>query len=178
MSQQRPASEASILRQFSSVTGDFIRYWGFRRIHGEIWAQVYLSKAALSGTQIAENLGVSKALVSPALSELESHGLIKPVPLDGKTVTYMPCDDILSVIGKILLTREQPMIDQAAHLAEKLQATAERSIDSTIAIDRLDALKPLLEISQLAIRVIAAQFSNEDLTPLQKSARTLKAIVN
>ena len=65
------------LQQLSTRIGHFIRYWGFRKIHGEIWSIVYLAKVPLSGIEISRILKVSKALVSPALKELEARGVVK-----------------------------------------------------------------------------------------------------
>jgi DNA-binding transcriptional regulator GbsR (MarR family) len=67
------------VQQLSTFIGHFIRYWGFRNIHGQIWTIVYLSETPLSGAEIVKFLKVSKALVSPALKELEMEGLIKKV---------------------------------------------------------------------------------------------------
>lgn len=46
--------EIEKLRSLSDSVGDFIRHWGFRRIHGQIWTQVFLSKDSLSGAELTE----------------------------------------------------------------------------------------------------------------------------
>ena len=101
------------LRAVSLSVGDFIRYWGFRRIHGAIWTQLYVSSTPLSGTELARRLKVSKALVSPALSELEKHKLIRQseAPND-KTILYEACDDVNAVIKHVLKTREKPLLSE------------------------------------------------------------------
>ena len=71
--------KAPSVQKLSLSIGNFIRYWGFRRIHGAIWTQVFLSKTPLSCTDLTERLGLSKALISPALEELCHYHLIQVV---------------------------------------------------------------------------------------------------
>ena len=37
------------LKKLAEGFGQFIRYWGFRQIHGEVWSVVYLAPAPLFG---------------------------------------------------------------------------------------------------------------------------------
>lgn len=98
-------------RDLSSAVGDFIRCWGFRRIHGEIWTQLFLSKEPMSGSQLVSALGVSKALVSPALQELLRYGLIHQVPgADERSKQFIAECNVFAVISKILQSREIPML--------------------------------------------------------------------
>jgi DNA-binding transcriptional regulator GbsR (MarR family) len=101
------------LRTLSISIGNFIHYWGFRRIHGAIWTQVYLSKAPLNCTQLAENLALSKALVSPALQELCEHKLIEEVSTaNEKTKFYQAASNVSEVVKNILKTREHKMLNE------------------------------------------------------------------
>ena len=102
MTIQADLSEINKLRALSESVGDFIRYWGFRRIHGEIWTQVFLSKTSLSGAELTQRLEVSKSLVSPALSELEEYGLIIMTEDGKKTKRYSAAPNVVSVIKDIL----------------------------------------------------------------------------
>lgn len=99
------------LQKLSHSIGSFIRYWGFRKIHGAIWTQLYLSKTSLSCTELTERLGVSKALVSPALEELENYKLIYEAPAPNeKTKVYQAAENISEVIHHVLKTRESKML--------------------------------------------------------------------
>lgn len=103
----------SKVAQLSDSVGDFIRYWGFRRIHGQIWTLVYLSKVPLSGSELVDLLSVSKALVSPAIKELEDEGLIIQIKSENsKTKRYKAVEDVEKVIKGVLRRREKPMMDK------------------------------------------------------------------
>lgn len=99
------------LQKLSLSIGDFIRYWGFRRIHGAIWTQVYVSRRPLSVSDLVVALGLSKALISPAVEELVHHRLIKEVPSPNeKTRLYEANPNISDVIHHVLKTREALML--------------------------------------------------------------------
>lgn len=119
-------AQESQFKEFSDAVGDFIRYWGFRRIHGQLWTQIYLSQESLSGVQLMRKLGVSKALVSPGLSELVKLKLIFSYQVDGRTKTYTANPDVFGVIREVLKTREQNLITKAKksfdELNEKISA--------------------------------------------------------
>jgi len=138
------------LRELSQAVGDFIRYWGFRRIHGEIWTQVFLSRDKLSGADLTERLRVSKALISPALSELERYGLLI-VEEDGKkTKRYRAAPDVYGVIRSVLARREADLIRQAH---KKWQALAESQETSASAKDllvpeRLEEVGAMIALAQ------------------------------
>ncbi len=101
------------LRKLSMSIGDFIRYWGFRRVHGAIWTQLYISKKALSCKDLTERLALSKALISPALDELCGFRLIKEAPSPNeKTKLYVASENINEVIQHILKTREEKILKQ------------------------------------------------------------------
>lgn len=99
------------LRKLSLSVGDFIRYWGFRRIHGAIWTQIYLSSEPLSCTELAKRLGLSKALISPALDELSQYRLIQETASPNeKTKLFIANEDIDSVIKAVLQERESRLL--------------------------------------------------------------------
>jgi DNA-binding transcriptional regulator GbsR (MarR family) len=151
--------ESEALRQLAVVIGDFIRYWGFRRIHGEIWTVVYLSKRPLSGVEIERSLSVSKALVSPAIQELVKEGLIKPaVSENSKTKRYEAVENVAQVIRGVLRRREQPMIADAEmkHLA--LVKIADNPEESEVNQNRLEVLGTLIQSANFSLLALI----NED----------------
>jgi HTH-type transcriptional regulator, glycine betaine synthesis regulator len=104
-------SEIKEMKALSKAIGDFIHYWGFRRIHGEIWAQVFLSTKPLSGADLVKRLKVSKALISPALKQLIRYKLIKPLKSnDAREKLYEVNPDFLDIIKTVLQDREVPML--------------------------------------------------------------------
>lgn len=145
----------------ANAVGDFIRYWGFRRIHGQIWTLVYLSPTPLSGVDLSAKLRVSKALVSPALKELEGHGLIRQVKAENSKVKrYAAVPEVFQVIRQVLQEREQQILlkveAQSEHLARTQRAdqvdparmaqlaqmvrSARLCLDTLLAVDSLEGL--------------------------------------
>lgn len=113
MNNMKSKDAEKALRDLSLSIGDFIRYWGFRRIHGAIWAQLYLSPVPLSGTELARRLKLSKSLVSPALSELEGYRLIRRVDSgDEKTILFESEPEVNDVIKHVLKNRESKMLEK------------------------------------------------------------------
>jgi len=87
--------------------GSFIEYWGFRKIHGKVWAQVYLSQRPLSTPEIVEELGVSKALISGALNDLLEHKLVERVgQVKFGGITYIACPNPAEVVRDVIKNRE------------------------------------------------------------------------
>ena len=148
------------LAALSGAVGDFIRYWGFRRIHGEIWTQIYLNVSPLSGVELTERLGVSKALVSPALKELEAHKLIVVKNEDGKTKRYSANPDVFQVIRDILVKREMKLIEKALLQFGKVEATEDPALDS----QRLKNLGQMISVAHFATGFIASQVDEKNLT--------------
>lgn len=112
-SKQKNLKPNKSLQRLSLSIGAFIRYWGFRRIHGAIWTQLYLSKTPLSCTDLTRKLGLSKALISPALDELCSYKLIQEAPAPNeKTKLYEASENISQVIQHVLKMRESIMMKQ------------------------------------------------------------------
>jgi len=151
-------------RELSHAVGDFIRYWGFRRIHGEIWTQLYLSAKPMSGTELVAALGVSKALVSPALQEMLKYELIQPVvSSDDRSKHFEANPDVFSAIRKILETREYPMIqkiqDRFDHLAYVVEG---RGNESRLRDDRMASLGLWIGMAALGLHPFAQMNAPED----------------
>lgn len=96
--------------ELSDRIGEFIRYWGFKKIHGQVWAYLYLSKCPMDATQLIERLGVSKALMSKTISELLEYEVIVPIDDCRKLRKYTSNPNITSVITGVLRQREQELI--------------------------------------------------------------------
>lgn len=151
--------EEARLIAFADTVGDFIRYWGFRRIHGQLWALVYLSQSDLSGAELTRLLGVSKALVSPALGELEEHGLINSVPDGKKTKRYRANTDVLGVIKGVLEKREIRLLSSAREAFDALGAAQARPSETPSAVraERLEEVGKMIASAELAIQFVLLQ---------------------
>jgi DNA-binding transcriptional regulator GbsR (MarR family) len=154
-------NEEENLRVFANSVGDFIRYWGFRRIHGQLWAQIYLSKENLSGAELTARLRVSKALVSPALKELERHGLIRTSYDGNKTKRYSAEPDVLAVIKDVLLSRESKLIEKAARSLSGLEEVHRKkgAADSMLQEQRMEEIRQMVDLSQVLITFLIHQMN-------------------
>lgn len=136
------------LQHLSTQVGNFIRYWGFRNIHGQIWTVVYLSKEPLSGVEIGSILKVSKALISPALKELETEGLIFQVESENsKTKRYRAEEDVAKIIRDVLSRRELPMIDEVQKSFSQLKG-------DSLNPERVDSLGGMIQMAQVSLAAI------------------------
>jgi DNA-binding transcriptional regulator GbsR (MarR family) len=155
---------AQDLQKLSLSIGDFIRYWGFRRIHGAIWAQLYLSKTPLSCTDLTLKLGLSKALISPALDELCQYQLIYEAPAPNeKTKIYQATEDINKVIKNILRTRESTILKNITRDFSAFSKAA-----STCDEINEDHLKVLEEMIFSANLMLELMLSHNDIMKLSK----------
>lgn len=142
--------DLSKVKQLSTGIGNFIRYWGFRRIHGEIWSVVYLSAEPMSGIEIGKILGVSKALVSPALKELEAEGLIRQIPSENaKTKRYVAEENVTAIIQGVLKRRELPMIATIQKSHELI--SRELKEGGGINLDRLQNMGVMIQMAQMSL---------------------------
>lgn len=157
MGKPRDQALEPAMKLFADVVGDFIRYWGFRRIHGQIWAYVYLSKDSLSGNDLARLIGVSKGLISPALRELEHHQLIQALPTDRKTRRYVANSEILAVIRQVLKERELKLIESARGRLEQLKATSAHPDSLPIDLDRVANVDSLIHSAESLLSILVAE---------------------
>ena len=145
--------ELKSLQQLSTLIGHFIRYWGFRKIHGEIWSVVYLSKTPLSGVEIGQILKVSKALVSPALKELEAEGLIRQADSENsKTKRYEAEENVTKIIHGVLNRRERPMIENIRQSHEQLSQQSDKT--ESLNLDRLEKMGTMIQVAQMGLSAV------------------------
>ena len=164
MNNMKSKDALSKLRQLSLSIGDFIRYWGFRRVHGAIWAQLYLSKTPLSCVDLTERLDLSKALISPALEELVEYDLIYEVEgPNQKTKLYSAEEDVNLVIKKILKNRECELIKKVAENYDKVKSLPVEKLD--ISTERLDKISEMVFSANLMLKILVQE---EDLIGLPR----------
>lgn len=91
--------------------GDFIQYWGFKRLHGRVWCHIFLSPDGLTVAQLMGTLGVTKGLLSIAINELVE---FKVIHADRKikngAVVYKSNSNLNEAIVDILRSRERKML--------------------------------------------------------------------
>lgn len=101
------------VKAFADEIGNFIQYWGFKKIHGQIWANLYLSEVPLDANTLIARLEVSKALISISLKDLMEYDVVLPAGKgESSTQTYIANPQIIKVILSVLRQRELKMMSQ------------------------------------------------------------------
>lgn len=132
----------SQFNQVVDLIGDFICYWGFKKIHGQIWTLIFLRKEPTDANYIINQLNVSKGLVSLTIKDLLNYKVIEEIAKDKpSTQKYKINENIFEVISEILANREKKLlkqIDQACINLKKI-SKEKRSLDD-IDSDNLESL--------------------------------------
>lgn len=143
-------------RAFVDVAGAFIEHWGFKRVQGEIWGVVFLSGRPMTASEVALQLGVSKALVSLAMGELlEYRVLLLTDGDDARAQRLVPNENLGEAIATVLRFREQKLIEQARLAVEaigKLPAGDGESVALTP--PRRQKLEALIDEAQNALALL------------------------
>jgi DNA-binding transcriptional regulator GbsR (MarR family) len=106
-------SDAIQLDRLAEQIGNFIEYWGFKKIHGQIWTHIYLSPKPLSALDLIYRLSVSKALISVAMKDLISYRLIFQTKesLTHKNKFFTANNDVFEAIKQVLESREMHLMN-------------------------------------------------------------------
>jgi DNA-binding transcriptional regulator GbsR (MarR family) len=147
--------EIGAINGLADRVGDFIQYWGFKKIHGRLWTHVYLSKEPLDAAELMRRLDISKSLASITINDLLKYQVILQKgkgPND--TFVYVANPDVRSVILDILRNRETQMLSQTAYEQSVLlqQLTGQRS--QTVNAARLESLGRMIAEAQVALTAI------------------------
>lgn len=138
-------------------TGDFISWWGFRTIHGRVWTLLALLDRPLSQSDVAELLGVSRALISGAVQELEDWGLVLRTREDRRAPIVANLD-VWPVITHVLRTREW-MLLEGVRVAidaaiQEADLRASRGLPPSFSRENLAHLAKLTDLAQSILKVI------------------------
>ena len=94
-------------QRLAESVGEFIKYWGFKEIHGRVWVHIYLSPKPITAKELTDRLGVTKGLISIALSELLAYQVIEKVNIgNARSPGYQSNTDLVEVINNVLRNRE------------------------------------------------------------------------
>jgi DNA-binding transcriptional regulator GbsR (MarR family) len=139
--------------------GSFIEGWGFKSIHGRVWALLALTKAPIPQSEIAETLSVSRSLVSLAIAELTQYGLVRPIN-DTRNAPYEASLDVWPTITDVIRTREWMLIERARMALESALAEAEYREETGLPVEwDLGRIKLLLAMTELAQATLKAVLS-------------------
>jgi len=106
------------------AVGEFIESWGFRSIHGRVWTLLALSSRPLAQAEVAERLGVSRSLVSLAITELEGFELVRPTGPE-RQAPWEATLDVWPIITDVLRSREWMLMERARLALEAADNEAE-----------------------------------------------------
>lgn len=157
-----PAVHDRLTRRVIDVcdsAGAFIEYWGFKAIHGRVWTLMALSHRPLSQTAIAEALGVSRSLISGAISELAEWGLVRQTA-DRRNAPWEAVIDVWPTISDVLRSREWMLVEQARLALEaaieeaEIMSSGGRSIDWDLG--RMRLLLTMTELAQTLLKLLIA----------------------
>lgn len=147
--------------ELADKVGSFIEYWGFKRIHGQVWTHIWLAKKPISATTIVKRLGVSKALISLAVKDLVHYKVIQVCGQgDRRKILLMANDDVQSVIANVLRLREAKMLE-AVHASNENVRNLPTEIKTAIDLneEKLDQMKVLIQIAQFSLAtMLSTQF--------------------
>lgn len=101
------------LKEFADTIGDFIQYWGFKKVHGRIWAHLFTSSMPLDALEIRQRLNISKALVSLSVRDLIHYAVIRECGKSERgTILYEANPNVKEAICNVLKSRERKMVSQ------------------------------------------------------------------
>lgn len=146
------------LQELSEQIGEFIHYWGFKRVHGRIWTQLFLSERPLDSADLVRQMKISKALVSISVRELLEYEVIMEAgKSDRGTNLYSVNHDILQVILNVLRGREKRLLGRIQGASEALERVPyESKIANDISPERLVKLKSLVGDASSALEGLIA----------------------
>jgi DNA-binding transcriptional regulator GbsR (MarR family) len=147
--------------------GDFIQYWGFRKVEGRIWTYLFLAETPLNAEQLMDRTGISKAMLSLSLAELLKYDVIrKAFPDKERHQAYLINPNVMEVIGNVLRTRERQLLGKIE--SSFVLAAKSSSIENSPSInhERLEFLGQMIKAAtQLLDSLLSMQAL--DLMPFQ-----------
>jgi DNA-binding transcriptional regulator GbsR (MarR family) len=152
----------SELFNLANEIGKFIQYWGFKKIHGQIWALVFLSEKPLNSTYMTKKLKVSKALVSLAIKDLLHYKVLEVVEKKNKEIYFKSNPDIFNVINTVLKNRESKMLES---IREKFEELVKReqplNQEYELSTDRINEMGFMILAAQETLKTLIANGLNE-----------------
>ena len=134
-------------KRLADSVGDFIRYWGFKEVHGRIWVHIYLSENPITAKELTKKLGVTKGLVSTALAELIAYQVVEKINVgDARSPGYQSNTDLVQVINNILRNRELKL---TTRIKEDSEALAKEMVDADPVM--LDKINKLQDMTRFAV---------------------------
>jgi DNA-binding transcriptional regulator GbsR (MarR family) len=168
-----------VLRVCDAV-GDFIEYWGFKHVHGRIWALLALRKDPISQAAIGRTLGISRSLVSETVGELAGFGLVRPTS-DRRNAPYEAVFDVWPTIADVLRSREWMLLERAKGALEAAVVEAEirmaRGTEIPWDIDTMRMLLKMTELFQTLLKFLIAMRMPQSFKGLPRTLARTRGLV-
>lgn len=155
------------INELSELVGQFIQYWGFKKIHGQIWTHVWLAEKPIDATTLVKRLDVSKALVSLAIKDLIHYDVVQVLDQgDRRKMLLIPNEDVHTVISNVLRQRETHMLKKIRQTQDNvLTLSKDHRKKLNIHENRLEQMIAMTEMAQVALAALIK--SNLDLDKIE-----------
>ena len=151
------------LEALADQVGEFIQYWGFKKVHGRIWTHLFVSNHPLDAGDLCKRLNISKALVSMSIADLLEYEVILEVGKGEQgTTLYSANPDVTHVIFNVLRKRERKMLAavEAAH-ALLVKSGNPGSGSSSLDRERVAYLGEMVGTAQAALEMLISMGPGE-----------------
>ncbi|MBX9769241.1 MAG: hypothetical protein K2X47_18335 [Bdellovibrionales bacterium] len=111
--------------------GEFMAYWGFKKVHGKIWTHLFTAETPLDASDLIKRLHISKALVSLTVKDLLQYEVIFETGKSERgTILYRANPNVTAVILNVIRGRERKLLAQirAAHRDATNLSEADQSL--------------------------------------------------
>ena len=148
------------LRQAELMIADQIGriadFWGMKRVHGRVWAILFLADQPLSNAQIQERLGISAGAASMAVTELRHWGAVKEATVPHRAVHYEPETNVWRIVSRIMHQRERQLVLDTLDVFDRALAIMRRSTaaDSQRLARRVERLVWVTRVVQSMLQVL------------------------
>lgn len=154
------------VNKLAEQIGLFIQYWGFKKIHGQLWTHIYLSATPISALELGKRLEVSKALVSLSMKDLLEYDLIIPVESPNKKLKlFIANPNVFDVILDVLRKREVPMLEKIDKSFESLEKYYEEQKPAELDPHKVDQLGQMISIANIVLANLI-ESKSMDVSPL------------
>lgn len=157
-----------LVEDVAENVGSFIEYWGFKKVHGKIWALIFLAEKPVDANYLIKNLNISKALVSMSIKDLLDYKVILPCKEKMSTLHYVANPNIVDVIADVLMQREAKMLLKVRSSCELLQRAPKSKIENHVSQERLDDLQKMTKLAD-SVLTSALAFKSIDLSLIKKA---------
>ena len=153
----------SKLKELEQLVGDFMAYWGFKKIHGRIWVHLYTSTEPLDTIELMKRLKVSKGLMSLAIRELQKYNVIETTNVGRHgSVFYKANPNLLQVITDVLRQREAEMLKNTAQcLNEMLHHKKSDLLENNLDQEKIENIFTLTESASNTLQLLLLQQISE-----------------